>query len=205
MAKCPCLQDTSRNATIGSTRAPYTSLCLAPTWSLQRAFTCAHLNVATYALTSASSDPADVRAWLHANCFPSVRALARRVPVWYVRPASAIRVDRRDASCKARTRIDQAGRVPRRGVYLDGAERWAKRLREMYGVKVGSEPVIVVADHEVQSRCALLTACSGWCTMTRTGRVRDRAQLNERRIETILAGTARSKHSQNLLERTSFL
>ena len=49
----------------------------------------------------------------------------------------------------------------------------------MYGVKVGSKPVIIVANHEVSampSGCASLTARNCWCTMS------DCAQLGERRV-----------------------
>ena len=141
--------------------------------------------VATYALTSTSSDPADVRAWLHANRFPSAFELSRDVfqQVMYAPHHPLVLIvatprARQEAVSTKLTEVAQKwrlGAVAGRDVvftWMD-AEQWTKWLKDMYGIKVASEPVIVVADHQVSgvpSRCASLMVGSGWCTMTGTDR-----------------------------------
>ena len=52
---------------------------------------------------------------------------------------------------------------------MDGCGTVDQVAQDVYEVKVASEPVVVVAVHQVSgvpSRCASLTAGSGWYTMT---------------------------------------
>ena len=109
--------------------------------------------------------PAEVCAWLHANHFPS--AFARRISAGNVCSAPLARIDRRDISCKARDRINQADRSAPSKDVVDGCRAMDRMAQGQ--VRVGSELVIVVGAHEVSgvpSQCMLLTVGSGWCTMT---------------------------------------
>ena len=142
-----------------------------------------------------SSQPADaLAAWLKTHRFPSSLELSKDVfqQVMYAPHKPLVLIvatpqDQQAAVSDKLHEIAQKWRLRARGnagvgagardvvfTWMD-AGQWGKWMKDMYGIKAGTEePVVVVADHEV-GRCLYLRSFpltsqthSVWCITTRT-------------------------------------
>lgn len=159
--------------------------------------------VAVFYPSPASQLAADdaLNAWLHAHRFPSSFELSKDVfqQVMYAphkplvlivatppsqRTAVSDKLHEIAQKWRLHTRRTDAtpASAPMRDVvftWMD-AGQWGKWMKDMYGIKAGTEPEIVVADHEVSTLalvtfrqtdspwCGVVWCCSVCCTTTRT-------------------------------------